>query len=181
VSTIAKLQAFLAEHPAPTAVELGRFYWVPCARHFKGPWLPLIGPVHDDIEIINFRPLHVHVDSRFVHESYGNKCGSSTDLLKLGTPLSLTSPWSESNELIRGLQFAVKRRKCRRKALCWDPVRFTRELEAAHRGCRVTPDGLCPHRRIPIALGHRLPDGSTVCAGHGLRWSATGEPLPLEP
>jgi hypothetical protein len=172
------LEAFLAANPSPTEVEVGRFYRVPCARHNRGSWLPLIGPIHEDREIIGFKPVHVHVDSRFVHDSYGYTWWPSTDMIKLGKPLSLTFNWSEA--VLPGLQFQAMRRMCRRKALCWQPVKFTRELEAVYQGCRIGPDGICPHRKIPLALGARLQDGSTVCAGHGLRWSAEGELLPLE-
>jgi hypothetical protein len=170
------LEAFLAANPSPTQVEVGRFYRVPCARHNRGSWLPLIGPIHEDREIIGFKPVHVHVDSRFV----GDTPLYPTDMLKLGKPLSLTSYWSDVDAVLPGLQFQAMRRMCRRQALCWQPVKFTRELEAVYQGCRIGPDGICPHRGIPLAVGARLQDGSTVCVGHGLRWSAEGELLPLE-
>jgi hypothetical protein len=182
-NTAADLQAFLDANPSPVDVVPGRFYNVPCARHVtrrsnsNPPWAPIISPVHDDLDVIGFQYLHVHHDTRFWPMPLSAHGGL---LSRLGKVLSVDDPSAHSWDNSRELQFAVKRRLCRRQADRWEPVKFTRPLEDKHRRCRIGPDGLCPHRGIPIALGHRLPDGSTVCAGHGLRWSSTGELLTLE-
>lgn len=178
------LEAFLASNPSPTDVVVGRKYKVPCIRRIYsgdykdlsgGGWAPVIGPIHDDKEVIGFAPLHVHHDTRF-SAATGGFPFSSEALKRLAKVESLEDDYTRRGPV----QYALKLRMCRRLTDVWTPVKFTRPLEEAHRRCRIGPDGLCPHRAIPLALGARLPDGSTVCAGHGLRWSAEGELLPLE-
>ena len=178
------LEAFLAANPSPVNVVVGKMYKVPCIRQVycdhpqpsqEADWIPVIGPIHDDKEIIGYSPLHLHRDNRFVKKtpfSYE----SSDALSRLGRVERVT----ESVSWRFRIECAIKHRKCIRLADVWTPVKFTRPLEEAYRRCRIGPDGLCPHRGIPLAVGARLPDGSTVCAGHGLRWSAKGELLPLE-
>jgi hypothetical protein len=179
------LEAFLAANPSPVDVEVGKMYRVPCVRRLnardpsdflgKG-WMPVIGPIHDDKEVIGVAPLHLHYDSRFL--SIEPDWSRPGPLGRLGTVVGVDV--DETFGIQRKLQYALKLRKCRRATDVWTPVKFTRPLEEAHRRCRIGPDGLCPHRGIPLALGARLQDGSTVCAGHGLRWSAEGELQPLE-
>ncbi|MFY0539938.1 sigma factor-like helix-turn-helix DNA-binding protein [Nannocystis pusilla] len=64
--------------------ELGRVYLVPCvyidpAAHvgyaglLKG-WWPVIGPRHEDAEIVGFEPMHWHFDYRFLSDTqYRNR------------------------------------------------------------------------------------------------------------
>jgi hypothetical protein len=182
--SIKDLEAFLAANPSPVDVEVGKFYQVPCIRRSnrehprvdsEADWIPVIGPVHDDKELIGFAPLHLHRDTRFAFDTPFTFARSDA-LARLGRVESLEEDlrWRFRYEC------AMKRRKCCRATDVWTPVKFTRPLEEAHRRCRIGPDGLCPHRGIPLALGARLQDGSMVCAGHGLRWSAEGHLLPLE-
>jgi hypothetical protein len=177
------LEAFLASNPSPTDVVVGKMYKVPCIRRVHSGkfrdlsgrgWIPVIGPIHDDKELIGFESLHLHYDSRFLTVK-GNRVHSDS-LSRLREVESLEDVFVH----LGPVQYALKLRKCRRLTDVWTPVRFTRPLEEAHRRCRIGPDCLCPHRKIPLALGARLQDGSVVCAGHGLRWSAEGHLLPLE-
>jgi hypothetical protein len=179
VSTVSRLEAFLITNPSPVDVEVGGFYQVPCIRHSyaddspKRGWIPVIGPVHDDADVINFKHRHLHRDTRFTAEGLDYLQGRLTRLTKVERVDDLR--WDGTQ-----LEYAMKRRKCRRHADCWHPVSFTKPLEAHHRRCRIGADGLCPHRGIPVALGHRMADGSIVCAGHGLRWSPDGALIPLQ-
>lgn len=177
------LEAFLAANPSPVNVVVGKMYKVPCIRRVHSGkfrdlsgrgWIPVLGPIHDDEELIGFASPHLHNDSRFLTVK-GNRVHSDS-LSRLGTVTCLGDGFVH----LGPVQYALKLRMCRRLTDVWTPVRFTRPLEEAYRRCRIGPDGLCPHRGIPLALGARLQDGSIVCAGHGLRWSAEGELLPLE-
>lgn len=170
-----ELDSYLQANPSPVEVEVGRFYQVPCIRHYYGGknWIPVIGPVHDDNDVIGFPLRHLHRDTRFDPSILLTTNGSLT---RLSNVMRVDDEWLKYSEV----EFTVERRKCLRIADRWIPVRFTKPLEEQHRRCRIGADGLCPHRGIPVALGHRLPDGSMICAGHGLRWSANGELLPLE-
>ena len=177
------LQAFLAANPSPLEVEVGKLYKVPCIRRVRAngdddvEWIPVIGPVHDDKEAIGFPHLHVHHDTRFSDLNLNLFMGS---LARLGRVERLDKEVLQADRWFKAdLRFSMRRRRCKRQTDCWRPVHFTEALEEQHRHCRIGADGLCPHRGIPLALGHKLADGSTVCAGHGLRWIADGEHVPL--
>ena len=185
--SVKDLEAFLAANPSPVDVEVGKMYRVPCVRRlytrdaadFSGSgWVPVIGPIHDDKEVIGFAPLHLHRDTRF--EDTSRDWRLNTPLGRLARVESVGVHEALGIPIPIRHQYSLRQRKCRRLTDVWTPVRFTQSLEEAYRRCRIGPDGLCPHRGIPLAIGARLKDGSTVCAGHGLRWSAEGLPLPLE-
>lgn len=49
-------------------LEVGKFYSVPTAFGlfgYKYDWWPVLGPMHDDIEVIGFPYVHYHYDFRF--------------------------------------------------------------------------------------------------------------------
>lgn len=163
----------------PLNVVVGQFYDVPCARivntdcrSLHGNWWPVIGPAHLDHDIIDFDPVHIHIDVRFVKpEPYPDNILRPQILQPLVLHPHSPDPLT--------FEFSIRRRKCHRRAQLFPSyVSWLPALEVAHAGCRIGPDGLCPHRQIPIAAGHRLPDGSMVCPGHGLRWSTDGTLIP---
>jgi len=160
-------------------VNIGEFYRVPAVRvddwsRYSG-WLPVIGPMHEDAEIVGFHWQHFHIDWRFVSERLWRywrdfpKAGSH-----FGRPLQC--PDTRGQRVI--LEGPVLRRlKCKR-----DPGVFPRymakwvpALEAKFACARIT-NGVCPHRGIPVSAMHREGDVLT-CPGHGLQWNAlTGLP-----
>jgi hypothetical protein len=48
---------------------VGKFYMVPCVWYY-GEWMPVIGPRHDDKEVIGFTDKHYHKDVRFVSDRW---------------------------------------------------------------------------------------------------------------
>ena len=54
-------------------MEIGKFYSVPHVRavwrHNTLKWWPVIGPAHSDSEIIRYKPVHWHVDFRFLNKT----------------------------------------------------------------------------------------------------------------
>ena len=176
-----------------TIPEVGRFYMVPCARvmvqawpdgewqpAWRHPcataanqgWVPVIGEVHEDREVIGFQPDHVHVDVRFAW------------LFSIETEKAMARPlvardslWDSIRDRPARFEFMHRRLKCRRPGQLFPVGVWTPRLEQAYAGCRLGADGLCPHRGIPVAAGHQLPDGSMVCPGHGLRWGQDGQLL----
>ena len=48
---------------------VGRFYMVPTVRYkwrYRMSDWPVIGPRHNDAMLLNFKPMHYHVDGRFI-------------------------------------------------------------------------------------------------------------------
>jgi hypothetical protein len=184
---------FLAANPSPAEVVEGQFYRVPCAtlegerwRHGKCKHIPLLGTVHEDLDLIGFPYWHVHVDTRFL--AIGNSLHFVSqnsiqtirgDQRLLGQPLCLsarengihgdviTSKWAEADLSLRKL-------KARRSEPGEWPSRcFQRELEDAYADTSAAC-GICPHQRIPLSAGRDMGNGVRQCAGHGLCWDHEG-------
>ena len=177
-----RFTAFMAENPSPENCTAGKYYKVPCINHRSlvnassrwGEWVPLVGPVHEDKEHINFSPWHIHVDTRFLtlKDEYEYE-------IALGRPVSVAHSVFELDNIAQGATLQVRRMRCRRpEPAQWIDAWFIESLEAAYAGCRVS-DGRCPHRGIPLACGRSLAPGIRQCPGHGLAWGDDGQMVPM--
>lgn len=154
---------------------IGKMYSVPCVENppwkNAGRWLPILGPLHEDAEIVKFEYRHYHIDWRFVSKSFFT---TSTWGLPPRSPLGrVLSP-----DLIPGFAYQIinRRMKCKR-TMPEFPVTapWLSELEQEFESARLGPNLICPHRGMPIN-GCPIKDGNVVCPGHGLRWNIeTGE------
>lgn len=156
---------------------VGRFYLVPCVFRPLCGWFPIIGPQHDDSEVIGIPGAHYHYDSRFLSDdqiadlTWGSGLASDPKYV-LGTVC-----WVGGDEY----QPTFKRLKCRREVLEFplhDPkgraLRWMPKLERAYKDAKLSCMR-CPHRGIPLN-GLPVKDGMVTCPGHGLRWNVeTGE------
>ena len=177
---------FMAAHSSPEGCIAGRRYMVPCISHpdlkrnlFNwGKWIPLIGPLHQDMEHINFEPWHIHVDTRFLTFSEDGYYSGSQALARV-VALSGRGEWSRLHDesyldICDNALLDLRRLQCRRPVPPVFPeARWASALQKAHAGCRIV-DGLCPHRGIPIACGRHLAPGVRQCPGHGLAWDDDG-------
>jgi hypothetical protein len=175
---------FMATHPSPEGCVAGRFYRVPCISHpkLKGErstwkdWIPLIGPLHEDQEHVGFKPWHIHVDTRFLTLPPE---GFYEESLALGSPVCFSGHGDGLWDgyflgIINNATLELRRMQCRRPVPPRFPeVPWTNALQQAHANCRIV-DGLCPHRRIPIACGRHVGPGVRQCPGHGLAWDEDG-------
>lgn len=171
----------------------GRWYLVPtllyrwCGR--AGEW-PIIGPKHQDAEIIGFRDLHFHVDGRFlsarqlaIAAKYSHY--NSAAITAAGYPLC-SKKFDE--KLVNEAHPApiYKRLRCTSRAFPYalpyyqtGTGAWPEELRKAFADERLIagPHGwICPHRAAH--MGSIAPDenGIITCPLHGLRWkAATGE------
>ena len=177
-----RFAAFMAENPSPENCKAGKYYRVPCINHrsltslFRGwgEWVPLVGPVHEDKEHVNFSPWHIHVDTRFL--TFKNEYEYERALAR---PVSLLTSYLPLRNIAQDATLQVRRMRCRRpEPAQWIDAWFIESLESAHAGCRVF-DGRCPHRGIPLACGRSLAPGIRQCSGHGLAWGDDGTMVPL--
>ena len=173
--------------------EVGRYYEVPCIEltdantGLKGVW-PVLGPNHEDMEIIGFPYYHWHLDPRFLttHQCellvgcfFGAVPEAQFWRLVYGKPIStgLADPRYKGNGSDPFAAFKaparLRRRKCLRSmppypremvARMWLP-----KLNARYRAARL--NGLiCPHRGVPLDGIAPDAEGCVTCPGHGLRW-----------
>ncbi len=168
---------FLAANPSPTEVVTGKYYKVPCAITPAGhKWvglkrLPLLGTVHEDRSVTGFWAWHIHIDSRFLPDSFGEGHGLLT------RPLSLTSNFPFEGEMLDPLADAVldvlRCRAFRAEPPKWQRASWLPALEDLYADASAAC-GVCPHRQIPLTAGRQMGDGVRQCPGHGLCWDRDG-------
>lgn len=165
---------------------VGERYLVPTIRYKwfgeVAAW-PVIGPKHDDLEIINFAAPHYHVDGRFLTRAQARKAHRyyfrGVSLALASAPIHVNLGSDESLPAL-----VWRTRVCFTASVAY-PDEIARRawlprLESYYQAdnLRAGSGGwVCPHRGAP--LGSMLPDddGCITCPLHGLRWHAeTGSP-----
>lgn len=171
---------------------VGEFYKVPCMQVLPSNripladpfgWVPVLGPLHEDFEILEFRLAHYHIDWRFVSEAVWRRAVQDVDQGAavghvLSTVLSNThgTPWRQKVEGTPEL----RRIKCRRampdfphnstipdRSYRWERL----ERAQAFTCSKLKPGNVCPHRGIDLTPFIKE-DGTVTCPGHGLRFDA---------
>lgn len=162
---------------------IGRFYSVPTVYGplggQVGRW-PVLGPLHDDRDVIGFEWEHYHYDWRFFSPTAWDyvirwATNSSGEFKPHGLVMSdrpdIPCP-------IRVGPVIYRRRKCYR-LMPEFPREFAakgwlKRLEAAYANQTLKPGLICPHRGASLR-GLPVVDGCITCPLHGLRWDvATG-------
>lgn len=169
---------------APAVV--GEWYLVPSIHYFwffndrKRYWYPVIGPKHDDVEDINFKDVHYHVDARFLSKSTWDKIEKyyPDRGAEYGVAARPMCHWDYPE-----LPVPVYRRMlCKRQVQYMGKFAFSPpwlgKLETRFSDRRLAGDRrVCPHRGAPLAGTCPDASGIVTCPLHGLRWYAdTGLP-----
>jgi hypothetical protein len=151
----------------------GRRYEVRCVRatHIApwfGRWVPILGELHEDREIIKVATEHWHVDWRFVSaallrdaEDYAAGFAGPKGAI-IGLIVSKRALRKPKEEQWRNLECLRLHEKWPATAP-WAPA-----LEFHYRKARAKC-GVCPHRGIRLE-GAPVVEGARVCPGHGLAW-----------
>jgi hypothetical protein len=160
-------------------VTIGKFYRVPAVlvaewHRFRG-WLPVIGPMHEDSEIIGFPWQHFHCDWRFMpHKLFEGLSYPRGPEFVYSWPIQCPDGRGD-RVILEGP--TLKLMKCKRELPSFPRVAkdaWPEKLRTKY-ACARLINGHCPHRGIPVSAMRR--DGDILeCPGHGLRWNAlTGE------
>lgn len=163
--------------------EIGKYYKIPCVQIVNdlswakiGEWVPIIGPKHEDTEIINFPAEHYHIDLRFITERAFERISHFSVVLH---DVDTTTPHCGETPYIDRVY--LRRRKCRRqnpiyphgRAFWMNPLR--EKYAEARLKCLT-----CPHRGIKLS-NQKPVHGHVVCPGHGLIWNVeTGKQIDPE-
>lgn len=151
---------------------VGRRYMVPTVKghiYRRLRHWPVIGPMHEDAEIINFPRSHFHIDWRFVPESdfrYALRFGKTFRVLSL---VMTFGPETNNPDGVEPV--TVRSRKCYRADIEFPVVFFTQPLELKYASSALKEGLICPHRGLPLTGMKPDADGNVVCPGHGLRWN----------
>lgn len=152
-------------------------YTVPNLMPYAGALIPLLGPQHEDAEIIKFPHEHWHIDWRFVND--GLRGSVLNYLRKKYVFIQRREKYERESELL-GLVLTQAHMGTvhPHEMMCWrehdtwtaDPS-FMYALESAYADKRACKD-VCPHRGISLkgAPGDPVLPGLRVCPGHGLAW-----------
>jgi len=158
--------------------EIGKFYRVPVVRgkikYCVADW-PVLGPLHEDSDYINFDAEHYHLDGRFLTDARFKFLelvkGTVHGIFKcvLDFPLSGDIYEGESPKFL-----GYRLRKCRRTIPQYPhaAIPWIESLSEAYADATVNPESLiCPHRGAP--LQGLTPDAKdcVTCALHGLKFS----------
>lgn len=162
-----------------TSMKVGEQFTINCVRVrglawiSEAEWLPVIGPLHDDAEFLNFAVEHYHIDWRFVDPAPFAKV--SHEYASEGQTEHLLGLVIGRTQIIAG---PTERRMTVHRLMPVYPIR-TRDgeglpyfcaLEEAFTDWVLDPAiAICPHRGLPLA-GLADENGIAVCPGHGLAW-----------
>lgn len=174
---------------------IGRLYWVPTVYgpldNKMGIW-PVLGPKHEDEEIIGFKWQHYHYDFRFFS---GAQWDYVTRLLSRdGEFFGHGLPMSERLDCHPHIELGpvIYRRRRYQRPMPEFPRKqafksWLPRLEAAYANAtlKVSPTGdtqapglICPHRGASLR-GLPIVNGCITCPLHGLRWDVgTGRLVP---
>jgi len=131
------------------------------------PWVPVMGPRHEDAEHLNFEWEHYHFDWRFVPRHMLRMSTVSRGRNRFFARVATGS--MVHLERLEHRRFVCARRMPifpRSLAQGWMAA-----LEAAYATHRLRKDcAVCPHRGMRLAGQPTNADGLVICPGHGLRW-----------
>lgn len=168
----------MSEAPPSEVKVVGCYYLVPAVRvtdwhGFEG-WLPVLGPWHEDAEIVGFKWPHFHVDWRFAPAEALNRCSWRGHKYALAYPVQC--PDTRGTKVIEEGP-SLRKMKMKRAQLQFPNNGGWVDALRRHHACDKLVNGRCPHRGLPVEAMHR--DGDVLtCPGHGLRFNAiTGEAL----
>lgn len=147
---------------------VGETYLVPCVKIYDG-WVAVIGPWHEDANLIGFPKYHYHQDVRFL---------TAERLVSLGDREVSVS--LEEYAMIRVIttESILERPMLRRRRMPdfplvvrKEPLPWFRKLEEEYKDVRLKSCLTCPHRGMKLANLPRDEEGNVVCNGHGLKWN----------
>lgn len=149
-----------------TTPRIGRRYWVSVVTASgwsgwaHGATVPIIGPLHEDAEIIGFSEQHWHLDWRF----------ASDKIVRFSPRSVVISPKNIDPSL------GILRRliTCRREMVAFPRfvAPWMQALERKYAGTALKPGCLtCPHRGMPLDPATADEQGRVTCSAHGLRWN----------
>lgn len=157
--------------------EIGTVYLVPCVRWKPAPraapvLVPVLGPRHEDRSFAPLLGRHLHYDPRFLDLSLVLVDIEGMPPEQVALVIAHKSP--DGEEIVYAPRVCLREMpKWPAPALARDVAPWVGTLAAAHRACRVGPDGKCPHAGTDGRSFPRDAEGAWTCI-HGLRWGADG-------
>ena len=169
----------------------GKTYTTKCVRACLSTtsppeWVPVIGPAHDDAEIIRFQDVHLHIDWRFLGPRQRAKImalgGNAPHdiVITVVYPNNGSGPIAMDKALRSGDTPKDSFLKEKRKKYHGPfppypddpPPHWLPALSKAYRDATLTPERACPHRGTDLSEAAPDDQGIITCPLHGLRWRA---------
>lgn len=195
--------------PGTEPLAPGNFYTVLCVRAFwpmrqlsgaKPRWVPVIGPVHSDQDVVNFPPMHWHADHRFLdidqlwedrhvyqHFKYFEQSRFGLQNIAYRSPIVELAPLTNRPDETRRFvdagdldhavdppdtyqRLMVLRYRGDFGSIAFTDADYLPELTEQYRAKTLIEGRYCPHRRADLGSLHPDADGIITCPLHGLRW-----------
>lgn len=150
-----------------------------------GSWMPIVLPLHNDADFLNFPIDHYHYDIRFLYlREMRLIVGNSLVCMSMQAITAYIGSQVVGNDLGDCDLATIKffKRKCRRQNFDWllnyrGKIKRFADFEDYFCGikARIAPCGKCPHKGVD--LRQVLPDenGIKTCPAHGLRFDKQGD------
>lgn len=150
---------------------IGKYYLVPCVGLPGMPAnlsvCPVVGPLHEDAEFINFPHRHFHPDRRFVSDGWF-KFYQWRDPKGSWSPVYAFDIEGRDTGMV---PLGRRRMKMRREVGSFRvDSPWLRKLERAYCKETLREGHICPHRGISCR-GVVAENDGVVCPGHGLKWN----------
>ena len=184
-------------------MKVGTFHNRPCVRAVwpsmydtRPNWIPVLGPVHSDAEVLNFEPKHLHVDYRFLRKRHRKDSFHNRIDLVFASVITILEPVGADGAQVKiedlpddryplESYWRTMRRRFQGPYPPYPPgwkIPWSKELHEAYRDETLKDGLICPHRGAPLEGLEPDPDGCVTCPLHGLRWSLeSGELRPPPP
>ena len=150
---------------------IGKFYQVPTVFGLFGyryDFWPVLGPAHDDKEIIGFEYVHYHYDFRFFNS---RQWAFALDYT-MDRPHSMVMSYNPRLPETKLGPVVFKRRKYFRASPQWPYPKksgWPFDLAMAYKDAHLK-DMICPHRGASLRGMPVDEAGCVTCPLHGLRW-----------
>lgn len=169
-------------------VVVGCYYMVPTIRRSdkleETPQhprvVPVLGTLHEDVEVIGFKDRHWHPDRRFISQEWLDYAWNHWGNIFTPCPTHTYSPGRlrvPESDWPLWFDNGPRKMKCKRlvDSASFPVVTWHKQLETKYKDNRLR-NMICPHRGISCVGVKAEADGGVVCPGHGLKWNpATGE------
>ena len=152
-------------------MKVGTFHNRPCVRaiwpslyYARPDWIPVLGPVHSDAEVLNFEPKHLHVDYRFLRKRQRKDSFLNRIDLVFASVITILEPVGADGAQVKiedlpddryplESYWRTMRRRFQGPYPPYPPgwkIPWSEELHEAYRDETLKDGLICPHRGAPL-------------------------------
>lgn len=166
--------------------KVGKYYKVPCVvvpkldhnglePYFAGRTMPIIDNLHNDIDILNVKMFHYHIDWRFVDKRIFN---SFDDIF--GVPDFQRVAKVIWVDIQNKPEIIYKNLRCKRDFEVVFPEKYQKLFNEKYKGAKLIKGHICPHKLQDLSNVNPNEKGEIVCPLHGLKFCKNSKQLIID-